>query len=173
MTTINFDKLSEHIEWLEWHYKKFRNPYNFSNYNELRGQYKVRQHQYCMYCKYNFTILMQYWGALKYLQLYDRDNDLYDRLKNVLIKALNEFHIIYVRKKVNRIKHLKQWFYEYFEYHRIERIKNEMLVLKEMNVSEEQQYKIATIFRSQIDEIINFIAYDRYSAEKFINKHFN
>lgn len=169
---INFEKLDKKIDWLEWHYEEFRNPYEFSNYNKLCNQYKVRLFQYCMFCYDNFLILKEYWGALKYLQMYDRENERYDRLKNVLIKAIDECHCIYVRKKINRIKHLRTWIYEYYENYRIERIRKSMHILRSMNVPEDQQIKIATMFRSQIDEIIRFIANDRCSGEKFINKYF-
>lgn len=171
-TQINFEKLDKDIEWLEWHYAKHINAYTFSNYNELRKQYKVTLFQYCMYCYDTFLTLLEYWCALKYLQIYGRENERYNRLKNVLIKIADDFNYVYVRKKVNRIKHLRKWIYEDYENYKIETIKDHVWIFRSMNVPEEQQLKIATIFRSQIDDIIKFIANDRRSSEKFINKYF-
>lgn len=165
------DDLNEKVSWLVWHYdKKFNNVFEIP-FDEKLNKYNAKIEDYCLTIMHILSYFNEIWGLLKYMQLYDPNNEHRYTLRNVAIKSASEFHLFHTRKGVNIIEHLIKWFYEYDEFYKLETVKKRFHFPKEY-VPEDKKLELAKIYRSKICELIEFIADDTASVEDFIDQEF-
>lgn len=169
---LNNTKIQEKIEWLEWHYANFLNHYEFK-FDNKRNKYIVTIFDYCRFVKYNFSIFIECWGILKFLQLYNKNKDNYEKIKKLTIQSANEFRLFYTRKGVDRAKHLKEWLIDSLEYYRIDFVQRRMKLSQYIdNLDEKTENEISKYFVNQLNNLIEFIADDNRSVEEYIDNEF-
>lgn len=153
-------ELLNYIEWLEWHYDHFRNPFEYE-FDNKHNKYKVSIFEFCCFVDYNIDIYSSCWCILKFIELYgDKNSDIYLRLQKVLEKSFAEFRLLYVHKNANKLKQVNKSIFEYCEWNNIKTIKNHLCLKQYIDLNLEQEQHIINLFAKELPNIIYSIVED-------------